>query len=161
MIVVIIIKGNQVKFKLAIAASAAVFFASAAMADLEPYKDYETSKAIWSVTTIKVDSNMGDAYLEGIKNTWVKGNEIAMKLGQIEDYKIYRSDLPESGDFNLLLVIKFASSEDLEPNKKRYDAFIKEWGKRAADDATDYAQENYPAMRDIVGQYQFREIELK
>lgn len=148
------------KFKLAIAASA-VFFASTAIADLEPFKDYETSKSVWTVTTIKVDSNMGDAYLEGIRDTWVKGNEIAMKLGQIEEYHIYRSDLPESGDFNLLLVIKFASSADLEPNKKRYDAFIKEWGKQASDQATEFAQKNYPAMRDIVGEYQFREIELK
>ncbi len=90
-----------------------------AVADLEPWKDYEVSDAVWSVTTIKVDSNMGDAYLEGIKQTWVAGNEVAMKLGQIEDYAIYRSDLPESGDFNLLLVIKFADSSDLAPNQER------------------------------------------
>ncbi|MDH3645863.1 MAG: hypothetical protein OER80_03735 [Gammaproteobacteria bacterium] len=145
----------------AVAAGAALLYASSAIADLDPWTDYEPSEAVWSVTTVKVDSNMGDAYLEGIKNTWVKGNEIAKKLGQIEDYHIYRSQLPESGDFNLLLVIKFASGSDLEPNKKRYDAFIKEWGKSQADDATEYAQKNYPAMREIVGEYQFREIKLK
>lgn len=139
----------------------AVLPISAAVADLEPYKDYEVSKAIWNVTTVRVDSNMGDAYLEGIRNTWLKGNEIAKKLGQIEDYSIYRSDLPNSGDFNLLLVIKFASGEDLEPNKARYDAFMKEWGKKNADAATEFAQKNYPAMREITGEYQMREITLK
>lgn len=134
---------------------------TAAVADLEPYKDYEISEAVWNVTTVRVDSNMGDAYLEGIRNTWMKGNEIAKKLGQIEDYHIYRSDLPNSGDFNLLLVIKFSSGADLEPNKARYDAFMKEWGKKNADAATEYAQQNYPAMRTITGEYQMREITLK
>jgi len=149
------------KFVSIVAAGAAVLFASAAIADLQPWKDYETSEAVWSVTTVKVDANMGDAYLEGIKNTWVPGNEIAKELGQIEDYYIYRSDLPLSGDFNLLLVIKFASGEDLEPNKKRYEAFMKKYGQRRSDEATDFAQKNYPAMRELVGQYQFREITLK
>ena len=149
------------KLKFIAAAAASALLTSVAIADLEPFEDYETSKAVWDVTTVRVNSNMGDAYLEGIKNTWVKGNEISKKLGQIEDYKIYRSDLPNSGDFNLLLIVKYANAEDREPNKKRYDAFIKEWGKQNADQATEFAQKNYPAMRKIVGEYQFREILLK
>ncbi len=56
-----------------------------AWADLEPRKDYETSEAVWSVTTIKVLPNMDDAYLEGIAKTWVSTNEVAKKLGQIEE----------------------------------------------------------------------------
>ena len=78
-------------------AVALTFVFSTASADLTPWEDYEESEAVWTVTTIKVAANMGDAYLEGLKNTWVAGNEVALKLGQIEDYKIYRSDLPESG----------------------------------------------------------------
>jgi len=145
----------------AVAAVATALFTYTAVADLEPWKDYEVSDAVWTVTTVKVDSNMGDAYLEGIKNTWVKGNEFAKELGQIEDYHIFRSDLPNSGHFNLLLVVKFASGKDLEPNKKNYDALIKKWGQQNADAATDFAQENYPAMRKITGQYRMREITLK
>ena len=134
---------------------------SLAFADLTPWTDYEPSQEVWSVTTVKVDSNMGDAYLEGLRNTWVPGNETAMKLGQMEEYWIYRSDMPDSGDFNLLLVVKFASTEDLAPNKKRYDAFMKEFTQKKADEGTEYAQKNYPAMREITGQYLFREIKLK
>ena len=67
---------------------------------------------------------MDDAYLEGIKQTWAASNDVAKELGQIEEYWIYRSDLPQSGDFNLLLVIKYANTADLAPNKERYDAFI-------------------------------------
>jgi hypothetical protein len=132
-----------------------------ALADLEPWTDYETSDAVWSVTTIRVAPNMDDAYLEGLAKTWVSTNEIAKKLGQIEDYKIYRSDLPQSGDFNLLLVVKFKNTSDLAPSKARYDVFMKELGKEESDKVTEYSQKNYPAMREIVGEYQVREITLK
>lgn len=140
---------------------AVAFLASAAFADLEPWKDYEVSDAVYSVTAVKVDANMGDAYLEGIKQTWAASNEVSKELGQIEDYSIYRSDLPQSGDFNLLLVVKFANTADLAPNKERYDAFIEAWGQANADASTDYAQKNYPGMREITGDYMMREITLK
>lgn len=138
-----------------------VFVPVIAMADLEPWKDYEVSDAVWSVTTVKVDPNMDDAYLEGLQQTWAAGNEVAKKLGQIEDYTIYRSDLPQSGNFNLLLVVKFANTSDLAPNKERYDAFMAEWGKQRADESTEYAQKNYPGMREITGEYLVREITFK
>lgn len=134
---------------------------SAAFADLEPYKDYEVSDAVWSVTTVRVDANMDDAYLEGIKNTWASGNKVALELGQIESWSIFRSDLPQSGDFNLLLIVKFANTSDLAPNKERYDAFMKAFGADKSKESTEYAQKNYPAMRELTGQYYFREITLK
>jgi len=104
---------------------------------------------------------MDDAYLEGIKNTWASGNKVAMELGQIESWSIYRSDLPQSGDSNLLLIVKFANTSDLAPNKERYDAFMKEFGEDRDKEATEYAQKNYPAMRELTGQYLMREITLK
>jgi hypothetical protein len=140
---------------------ALLFGPAIAFADLDPWTDYQPSDAVWSVTTVRVHPNMDDAYLEGIAKTWATSNEAAKKLGQIEEYKIYRSDLPQSGDFNLLLVVKFADTESLAPNKARYDAFMKEYGKQQADETSDYAQENYPAMREITGQYLMREITLK
>lgn len=133
----------------------------AAYADLDPWKDYEPSEFVWSVTTIKVDANMGDAYLEGLKHTWVETSEIAKKLGQIEDYRIYRSDLPMSGGFNLMLFVKFKDTNALAPNRKNYEDFIKAVGKANVDETTEYAQKNYPAMREITGQYLMREITVK
>lgn len=149
------------KFKSTLAAAALLMFSLHALADLDPWADYEPSQEVWSVTTIKVKSNMGDAYLEGIANTWVSGNEVAKSLGQMEDYWIFRSDLPESGDFNLMLVVKFASTADLAPNKAEYEKFMKAFTKARTDETTEYAQKNYPAMREITGQYQMREIRLK
>jgi hypothetical protein len=143
-------------------ATIAIAFAStAARADLEIYKDYTVSDAVWAVTTIKVKSNMGDAYLEGLKKTWVPGNEISKSLGQIEDYKIYASELAESGDFNILLVVKFKNDEMLAPNKARYEAFMAKYGESQSKAATETAQRDYPAMRTITGEYRLREIKLK
>jgi hypothetical protein len=149
------------KYAISILAASVLLVVSVAFADLEPWTDYEVSDAVWSVSTIKVNSNMGDAYLEGIRDTWVKGNEMSKKLGHIEDYAIYRSELPESGEFNLMLVVKFANDSDLSPNKERYDQFMAEWGKDNADAATAQAQRDYPGMRTITGEYRMREITLK
>jgi len=147
--------------KSALALLLLVLVATVAVADLTPWKDYEVSDGVWSITTVKVAANMDDAYLEGIKKTWVASNEVAKKLGQIQDYKILRSDLPLSGEFNLLLVVIFKNSADLAPNKARYEAFMKEWGEARNKETTDFAQKNYPAMRQLTGQYWMREITLK
>ncbi|MEM9288963.1 MAG: hypothetical protein AAGA36_11555, partial [Pseudomonadota bacterium] len=57
--------------------AAAVLCSGAASAQLEYYEDYEVSDAVWNVTTVKVDANMGDYYLEGLKQTWVAANEVS------------------------------------------------------------------------------------
>jgi hypothetical protein len=132
-----------------------------AVADLEPWTDFDISESVWQVTTIKVDSNLQDAYLEGLRETWIPGNKIAQELGQIESWAIFRSDLPNSGDFNLILVVKFANTQDLAPNKADYDAFMAEYTKEASDRATQYAQKNYPNMRELTGDYLMREITIK
>jgi len=149
------------RMKSALSGIVMLMMAVSAFADLEPYKDYEVSDAVWSITTVRVDANMDDAYLEGIKNTWATGNKVAQELGQIESWSIFRSDLPQSGDFNLLLVVKFANTSDLAPNKERYDAFMKKFGEDRSKETTEYAQKNYPAMRELTGQYLMREITLK
>ncbi len=132
-----------------------------AFADLEPYKDYDVSDAVWSVTTVRVHPNMDDVYLEGLTNTWIAGNKIAEKLGQIESWSIFRSDLPQSGEFNLLLIVKFANTADLAPNKEKYDAFMKEFGEEQSKASNETAQRDYPGMRDLTGQYLMREITIK
>ena len=149
----------RIRSLLALLASFTV--SAVAWADLTPWEDYEPSEAVYLVTTVKVDSNMGDAYLEGLRQTWIPGNEAAKEIGQIVDYRIYRSQLPESGDFNLILVVELASAADMQPSQERYEAFIKEFGEQASEESTEYAQQNYPAMREITGSYMMREITVK
>ena len=149
------------RIKSIVVGTVCLLVAGIAFADLEPWKDYEESQAVWSVTTVKVHSNMGDAYLEGLRETWIPGNKISQQLGQIEEWHIYRSDLPNSGDFNLMLVVKFANTEKLAPNKAEYEKFMAKFTKEQADRTTEYAQKNYPGMREITGDYLMREITIK
>jgi len=137
-----------------------VCFAGVASADLEPWTDYEVSPGVSNVTTIKVDSNMIDKYLEGLRDTWVPANEVAMELGQIKDYGIYVSQLPNGGDFNVLLVVRFESSADMQPDKAEYDAFMKAWGKENQE-KSDKIVVTYPDIRTITGEYLFREVTMK
>ena len=133
----------------------------AASADLKPYKDYEVSESVWSVTTIKVAANMDDAYLAAIKSVWAEGNDVAIKLGHIEEYAIFRSDLPQSGDFNLVLMVKYKNTADLAPDREKYEAWIEEWGDARTESWAEFADKNIAGMREITGQYIMREITIK
>ena len=137
-----------------------VAFSMTANAQLEPFTDYDVGEAVYNVTTVKIDANMGDDYLEGIRETWVASNKVAKELGQIEDFHIFTSTLPASGDWNLMLVIKYSSLDDLKPSKAEYDKFMDAWG-RANEDKTREISKNYPAMRQITGEYQVRELTMK
>ena len=147
-------------FKLLITALLMMFVSQSALAQLDAFTDYDISKELWNVTMVKVKPNMSDDYLEGLKETWVASNKVAKELGQIEDFHIFRSQLGASGDANLILVVKFSDSSQLEPNKQEYDKFMKAWGE-ANEDRTREITKNYPAMREITGEYLVREITIK
>ncbi|MEL7537513.1 MAG: hypothetical protein AAFX44_03905 [Pseudomonadota bacterium] len=131
-----------------------------AHADLEPWKDYDIGEQVTSVTTVKVDANMIDKYLEGLRATWVTGNETAKSLGQIEDYGIWVSELPQSGDFNVVLTVTLKDSSMLQPSKERYDAFMEAWGEEN-EKRTDEIVPTYPDIRKITGEYHLRRITMK
>ena len=137
-----------------------VCFAGVASADLEPWTDYEVSEGVSNVTTIKVDSNMIDKYLEGLRDTWVPANEVAMELGQIKDYGIYVSQLPNGGEFNVVLIVQYESVADMQPDKAAYEAFMKAWGKENQE-KSDKIVVTYPDIRTITGEYLLREVTMK
>jgi hypothetical protein len=149
------------RIRIALSALILSLSASPVLADLEIYKDYDVSESFWSLQTVKVKSNMIDAYLEGLKKTWMSGCAVSKSLGQIEDCKIFVSDLPDSGDFNVLLVTIFKNDEMAAPNKARYDAFVSKFGAAQVKATTEQAQRDYPAMREITGDYRLRELTLK
>lgn len=146
--------------KISIASMFLLFISQSALAQLEPFTDYDVSKELWNITLVKVDPNMDDEYLEGIKQTWVASNEVAKELGQIEEYSIFQSVLPQSGDVNLFLVVKFSDSSQLEPNKEEYEKFMQAWGEDRVEQNREITK-NYPAMREITGEYLVRKITMK
>ncbi|MFT7417797.1 MAG: hypothetical protein ACI9DS_002971, partial [Glaciecola sp.] len=127
---------------------------------LEIYEDYDVGKEVMVITTVKVDPNMGDIYLAGLSQSWVKAVKIQKELGFIKDWKIYGSDLPMSGDFNMLLVVTMASGSDMEPNKAKYDAFMKKWSE-ADEQMSNEISAKYPEVRTLTGEYHMREIMMK
>lgn len=152
---------NLIRFA-SIAAASALAFSSPAQAQLEMYKDYTFSDAVWAIDTVKIDANMGEYYLEGLRSTWIASNEVAKKLGHIEDYEIFFNDTtPQSGSFNMLLVVKFANTADLAPNKAKYDAFMKAWGDANVKESRQISKDLYPTVRTITGGYLMRKVDVK
>jgi len=135
-------------------------FAGAALADLEPWKDYELSDGVTNVTTVKVDSNMVDKYLEGLSKTWAPAQKIRKELGHIEGYWIHVSQLENSGDFNVVLGIDFANAAAMQPDKAKYDAFMKKWGEENQKTSDEIVM-TYPGIREIVGEYMMRSVTFK
>ena len=136
----------------------AVAISTPAAAQLKPYQDYTVSDSVSNVSTIKVKENMVEDYLQGIRNTWVASNAVAKQLGQMQDYKVYVSDLPNSGEFNVMLVATFANTSDLAPNRARYEAFMKAWGTANEASTRTTTTTVYPNLRDITGEYLMREV---
>ncbi len=133
---------------------------SVVLADLDPWTDYDISEGVTNVTMVKVDSNMIDKYLEGLSQTWAPSNEVSKELGHIKGYWIDVSQLPNSGDFNVVLGVEFKDSASLQPDKARYDAFMKKWGE-ANQQKSDEIVLTYPGIREIVGEYNMRSITFK
>ena len=137
-----------------------ILFAFSSQAELEIYKDYDLGSEIISMTTVRIDPNMEDIYLEGLRESWVKAVRLQKKLGYIKDWKIYGSELPQSGDFNLVLMVIFEKSSDLEPNQEKYNTCMKSWGKANQDNSREVTK-TYPNVRTLTGEYRLREIMIK
>ncbi|GIU53801.1 hypothetical protein [Shewanella sp. KT0246] len=127
---------------------------------LEVYEDYDLGSEIMMMTTVKVDPNMGDIYLAGLRSSWVKAVNIQKELGFIKDWKIYGSDLATSGDFNMLLVVTFDNAADIEPNKEKYKQFMQKWSDSDEKKSNEISAK-YPEVRTLTGEYRMREIILK
>jgi hypothetical protein len=137
-----------------------MLMATPVFAQLEAYTDYDVSEATSIVTTVKVDSNMMDYYLEGLKSTWAPSNDVAIELGHIEGYSMHVSALENSGDFNIVLVVNFKSTADIGPSKAKYDAFMAKWGEKNQKNSRAVSK-TYPDIRTITGDYIMNEITFK
>lgn len=136
-------------------------FASPASAQLQPWADYEASDSVWIVTHVDLDPGTFGIYLEGLKSTWIAGNEVAKELGQIKDYAIYANQFGGSGDFDLALVVELAGTDDIAPNRERYEKFMEAYGQANIDEGNKTVLELYNKIRRIQGNYLLRKITVK
>lgn len=130
-----------------------------AHAQLREYEDYEYSESVVELTTVRVDPGQLDTYLEGLRQTWVAGNEVARELGHITDFGIYANMAPGGDAFHLLLVIEFPG-ENLQPSRERYDEFMAAWGEANMDSSNETVINLYNEIREIGGVYLTREITM-
>jgi len=132
-----------------------------ASAQLQPWEDYEASDSVWIVTHVDLDPGTFGIYLEGLKSTWIAGNEVAKELGQIKDYAIYANQFGSSDDFDLVLVVELESTDDIAPNRERYEAFLEAYGQANIDQGNETVLELYNKIRRIQGNYLLRRIDVK
>jgi hypothetical protein len=138
-----------------------VVFASPASAQLQPWEDYEASDSVWIVTHVDLDPGAFGIYLEGLKSTWIAANEVAIKLGQIKSYDIYANQFGSADDFDLVLVVELAGTEDIAPNRERYEQFLEAYGQANIDKGNETVLELYNKIRRIQGNYLLRKITVK
>ncbi|QIQ86944.1 hypothetical protein [Erythrobacter sp.] len=134
--------------------------AAPAAAQLQLWEDYEPSEEVIEMTLVKVEEGQLDTYLEGLKQTWVKANEVQKELGYIKGYAIYGVPYGE-GEFNLVLTIRFTNDDSLTPSKERYMEFMKAWGEANMDASQETVRELYNEIREIQGTYMLRELKMK
>jgi hypothetical protein len=136
-------------------------FATPATAQLQVWEDYEASESVWIVTHVDLDPGTLGIYLEGLKSTWIAANEVAKELGQIKDYAIYSNQFGAADEFDLVLVVEMESTDDIAPNRKRYDEFLEAYGQANIDQANEKVLELYNKIRRIKGSYLLRRIDVK
>lgn len=57
-----------------------ILFVLSSQAELEIYKDYDLSREVIAMTTVRIDPNMEDVSLAGLKESWVKALRLQKNL---------------------------------------------------------------------------------
>ncbi len=141
------------------AATACLALSTPAAAQLKVWEDYTPQKTVVELTYVKVDEGQLGFYLEGLKGTWVKANEVSKKLGQISDYGIYVVPYGDN-DVNLVLRVNYPNMAELDADKAKYDKFMAAWGEANMESSNKTVRELYNNIRKIQGTYILREIKM-
>ena len=143
----------------ALAAGSALAMATPAAAQLRVWEDYTPQEEVIELTYVKVDEGQLDTYLAGLKETWVKANEVSKGLGQITSYGIYTVPYG-ANEVNLVLRVTYPNMTVLNADKARYDQFMDAWGRENMESSNKTVRELYNKIRKIKGTYILREIEM-
>ncbi len=142
------------------AAAAMMTTAVPASSQLKVWEDYQPEEQVIELTYVKVDEGQLDYYLEGLKQTWVKANEVSKELGTITSYGIYTVPYG-SNEVNLVLRVNYPDMAALNTSKERYDEFIAAWGEANQESSNQTVREVYNKIRKIKGTYLLRGLQMK
>ena len=149
-----------IKSSIIAAAAGTLALSAPASAQLNVWEDYTPQETVIELTYVKVDEGQLDYYLEGLRSTWVKANEVAKGMGRITDYGIYVVPFG-SNEVNLVLRINYPNMESLDPDKAEYDKFMEAWGNSNMESSNQTVRELYNKIREIKGTYILRELRMK
>ena len=140
-----------------------LIISTTAFAQLEPYTDFDTDMGVSVIATVKVSENMIPHYLEGLSKTWVPAAKYQQQKGYIQSWDVYISDLPESGDFNVILVTRYKDDASVRGNEKQYRDVTDYVRKNilSQEDQDKIVQTSYPNIRKITGEYRIRRVTFK
>lgn len=126
-------------------------------------EDYTYTGEVQDVTTVQVAPNRVDHYLAGLARSWVPANEIAIEMGLMTGYNIYVSELANSGDFNVVLVTRYenAAQRNRFEDPDTFAEFDSRVEEALSEQESFEITEGYTDIRDIVGQYLMREVQLQ
>ena len=122
---------------------------------------WNTSEAVYQVSTIDLEPNVDAQYLNQMKRTWGTNMKVLKAEGLIEDYHIYKSINQYDGDFDLLLVVRYknlAMFDSNAKNNKRWDKAFAKAREAVSDEESQKITATFPKMRTILDQKVMREI---
>ena len=105
----------------------------------------------------KKNANYVDDYLVNLKSTWVDSLEVQKKLGHVVSYNVWTAETAGATP-NVFLTVRYKNAAAREPNKGRYEAFIKEWRKVLSEKEQRNIASGYDDMREIVDLVVLREV---
>ena len=127
-------------------------------------QDVYEPKTVWRISTIRIDANMEDKYLENLSKTWKASMEMAKEEGLIKSYKVLLGNAANSSDYNLLLMIENEKFGDYDPDPEKdakWDAIQEKMISELSKESFDETIAMYGDIREFLGVKVMREIELK
>jgi hypothetical protein len=125
----------------------------------ERWDNYAPSKEAWNVTQLRVQPDKIDAYLNGLRKTWLPAVELAKKQGRLVDYKILVNKDAGTSGANIIIIEEESDWSEYAPDKQRDLAFRAELRKIVPKQAADAQVEDFDKYRRFVAEGDFWSVE--
>lgn len=117
------------------------------------------SGSVWSISFIRTQAGMGNAYRTYLTSDWKREQEALKQEGIIQSYKVLSTESHGENDWDLMLMTEYKDLATMEANETRADAL----GQRmmGGDQKIEQGYRDRSSMRNLVGQRLAREVILE
>ena len=136
-------------------AAALLAFGSTAFAQDSSY----TPGSVWNFSYIQIEPGQFENYLDYLSKTWKKGQDFALKEGDIVSYHVFQINNARAGEPDLILAVE---TKDYLTNAQQL-AVQKKFEKFMAQDThkLDAGMGERKVMRKLDGSMELQELKLK